>query len=284
MNKIWTHIRIKHWVKNLLIFIPAVFGLTIYEQWLALCIAFSSFSLMASAVYIFNDIADRQWDINNPSKEDVIDVKHIKPYLLVGSLLALVSLVISFSLLPTLATVTIVVYFFINLVYSLGAKTIPYFEMSFVVFGFLLRIFLGSIVSSTPISNWLWIEVALISGCIIVFKRLKEIRLFQKGMAVRKVVSTYQEKHFLILFTILMIGLLLIYTLYCGFYSIVELPFYLPFITLIPMLYGAFHLSKYIYRSVIPDKNPVYLFLSDPVLIGCALIWIVMWIYLLYAY
>lgn len=284
MNKIGVHIRLKHWVKNLLIFIPAVFGLAIHDQWFVLCIAALSFSLMASAVYIFNDIADRQWDSNNPTKEDVIHAHQIKPYLLVESLLALISLAISFVFLPLLATATIFAYLLINLVYSLGAKNIPYFEMCFVILGFLLRILLGSIVSSTPISNWLWIEVTLISGCIIVFKRLKEIRLFHQGIHIRKVVSTYQEKYFRNLFTALMLGVIIVYTLYCLFYSIVELPFHLPFMTLIPVLYGAFYLSKYIYGNVIPDKNPVYLFLSDSILIGCALVWISMWIYLLYAY
>lgn len=57
-------IRVKHWIKNLLIFLALVFSGELLEkgQLFKVINAFCAFSLMASIIYIINDIKDREND------------------------------------------------------------------------------------------------------------------------------------------------------------------------------------------------------------------------------
>lgn len=66
--------RPKHWIKNVLIFVPCLFGGTILkkETIVALLITFVSFSLIASSIYYINDIKD-------VSKDKLHDIKKNRP-------------------------------------------------------------------------------------------------------------------------------------------------------------------------------------------------------------
>ena len=64
-------IRIKHWIKNLIIFLPLFFGKELINSRLliATIIVFLAFSLVTSAVYTFNDIKDYEMDKKNSIKK-----------------------------------------------------------------------------------------------------------------------------------------------------------------------------------------------------------------------
>lgn len=67
----WSRVlRVHQWLKNLLLFIPllAAHQLTNLDSWLALILAFASFSLCASSVYIANDLLDLENDRQHPRK------------------------------------------------------------------------------------------------------------------------------------------------------------------------------------------------------------------------
>lgn len=63
-------LRVHQWMKNLLLFIPLLAGHAFghLEPWLALGLAFLSFSLCASTVYIANDLLDLESDRLHPRK------------------------------------------------------------------------------------------------------------------------------------------------------------------------------------------------------------------------
>jgi len=63
-------LRPKHWVKNVLVFVPLFAGHKFFDVSLVLraCIAFAAFSLTASSVYIINDLADLASDRKHPIK------------------------------------------------------------------------------------------------------------------------------------------------------------------------------------------------------------------------
>jgi len=63
-------IRVHHWVKNILIFIPILASHKINSENLVLTsFMFFSFSLIASAGYIFNDLIDIKSDRKHPGKK-----------------------------------------------------------------------------------------------------------------------------------------------------------------------------------------------------------------------
>jgi 4-hydroxybenzoate polyprenyltransferase/phosphoserine phosphatase len=69
--KAWRRVlRLHQWLKNLLLFVPifAAHQFTNLDTWLELILAFFSFSLCASSVYIANDLLDLESDRQHPRK------------------------------------------------------------------------------------------------------------------------------------------------------------------------------------------------------------------------
>ena len=65
-------IRVKHWIKNLLIFLPIFFSKNLgnQEKIISVIIGFISFSFVASSIYIINDIRDVEKDRKHPIKKN----------------------------------------------------------------------------------------------------------------------------------------------------------------------------------------------------------------------
>ncbi|MEA2083269.1 MAG: UbiA family prenyltransferase [Thermodesulfobacteriota bacterium] len=63
-------LRPTHWIKNLFVFVPIFFSgkLGIPEETYLTLSAFAAFCLLCSAIYIFNDIKDREEDLIHPEK------------------------------------------------------------------------------------------------------------------------------------------------------------------------------------------------------------------------
>lgn len=63
--------RVKHYIKNTIIFAPLFFSGHLFElQKLSMLLpAFFAFCFMASAIYIFNDICDLEDDQNHPTRK-----------------------------------------------------------------------------------------------------------------------------------------------------------------------------------------------------------------------
>ena len=72
MKKYIELIRVKHWLKNFLVFLPAFFSINILNKnYLLKCsLAFIIFCLISSSIYIINDINDIEKDRNHPIKKN----------------------------------------------------------------------------------------------------------------------------------------------------------------------------------------------------------------------
>src|SRR3954469_21036761 len=64
-------IRVRQWVKNLFVFIPAFFAGVLFDPTtiVELAAGFCCFCLIASSIYIFNDYGDMVADRNHPKKK-----------------------------------------------------------------------------------------------------------------------------------------------------------------------------------------------------------------------
>lgn len=64
--------RIKHYIKNFLIFLPVIFSKSVFnqEKMIPCILGFFSFSLIASTIYILNDIKDVEKDRRHPIKRN----------------------------------------------------------------------------------------------------------------------------------------------------------------------------------------------------------------------
>ncbi|MBK6997447.1 MAG: UbiA family prenyltransferase [Lewinellaceae bacterium] len=149
IKSVWQLLRIEHWVKNLFIFIPAFFAARFSEALILerAIIGFIAFSLVASAVYVLNDLVDAPQDRNHPDKcrrpiaSGAIS-RQEGIFLLVG--LLLLGTLTSVFLCPEMLLYTLL-YFVINVAYSFSLKHFALIDISLIGLGFLLRVLAGGL-------------------------------------------------------------------------------------------------------------------------------------------
>ena len=175
-------IRVRHYIKNILVFVPLVFSGSLLNQELLLrtFAAFVSFCLVSSIVYVFNDICDRERDKEHPTKKDrpiASGQISLKAAASVIAVLASGLFAILFILGNRRAVLCIVVYLGVNIIYSLRLKNYPIIDISVLALGFFLRIYFGAVITDIPISKWLFLTVIAMSFYMALGKRRNELML-----------------------------------------------------------------------------------------------------------
>lgn len=161
-------IRVKHYIKNLLIFIPLFFSGAYKDiNNVIICLfAFLTFSFCSSIIYIINDIFDIEKDKlhekkkNRPLASGALSKKNA--YFIGGILIffeiILILLLKHFSGHMS-ALLLIFVYVIINILYSKGLKNVALLDVIILVVGFLIRLFFGALIIDCEVSNWLYLTV-----------------------------------------------------------------------------------------------------------------------------
>jgi len=140
-------LRPHQWTKNLFCLAGLLFGgrLLQPQEILLSGLMVIFFSAMASAIYIFNDIQDRERDRLHPKKKYrpiASGQGSIKIGLAIAFCLATVSLLGAYSL--GIATfICVLLYAINNIIYSLKLKNLALFDVSCIAFGFVLRLLAG---------------------------------------------------------------------------------------------------------------------------------------------
>jgi 4-hydroxybenzoate polyprenyltransferase len=198
----FTLFRIPQWIKNSFVFVPLIFSLNLFDASLLLTTfaAFAVFCLTSSIIYIINDISDIESDRAHPVKKmrplaaGTISVK--QAYL---SLLFLAIPVIVF--LPFFKIrfiILLIVFFLLNLLYSLSFKHIVLLDIFSIAAGFMLRVVGGAYAIEVEISSWLILTTMFISLFLAAMKRYSELQLTvnnaDTGVTTRKVLSDYSTR------------------------------------------------------------------------------------------
>lgn len=196
IKNVFTLIRPSQYVKNLFIFTPLFFvgQITNIELFLNAVIAFVAFSASASAIYILNDYQDIEEDRQHPQKKyrplasEVISKK--TAIILIGMFF-----IVGISLMATLslhAFSIVCIYIVLNIGYSFYLKHIAILDVTVIAIGFVLRIFVGSTVTGTPLSIWIVIMTFLLALFMALAKRRDDVFLYlDTGKKVRKVIDGY---------------------------------------------------------------------------------------------
>ena len=189
-------LRPKQYIKNLLIFAPAFFALRLKDpETLAnLVISWFAFSLVASSVYVFNDIRDRESDRKHPKKR-------FRPLasraISVPSAMACMficwacGLVIFYSM-AWPAFWFVVLYIVINIAYTLKLKSYAVVDVQIIALGFVIRLFIGGRIAETPLSHWIVIVTFLLALFLALAKRRSDVVISEKnGVPIRKSMKGY---------------------------------------------------------------------------------------------
>lgn len=191
MKKYLYLMRVHHYIKNILIFMPLIFSgnLTDRRKFTATLLGMIAFSLVTSAVYIINDIRDAEKDRMHPTKKNrPIASGAVTPFhavvLMVSFLIAaVVLLVVSDATAGSYALV--ILYLFINVAYSMGLKDVPLLDVTILASGFLLRVLFGAVLTGTEVSEWLYLTVLSGAFYFSLGKRRNELQKKRTGIPAR---------------------------------------------------------------------------------------------------
>lgn len=189
--------RPKHYIKNFLVFLPLLFSGMFFDKnnILTCLLGFICFSLLASTIYIINDIKDKDKDkmhktkCNRPIASGKVSVKNaIILDILLITIIVLICILGNFN---ALSISLALLYFILNLIYSFGAKNIPILDIIILVSGFFIRVLFGATLLNITVSNWLYLTVIAISFYLGLGKRRNEI--IKSGVNYRKVLKYYNK-------------------------------------------------------------------------------------------
>ena len=192
-------LRVKQWVKNLFVFLPAIFSgqLLNAETFLHTLEAFFVFCLISSTIYILNDICDRKADREHPRKR-LRPIASGKVSVGLASVIAVVIFVAAFVLAWLFFGMNVDVfliaagYVIMNIAYTLTLKNIAILDVIIIATGFVLRVLMGGAACSIWVSPWLVMMVFLLTLLIAFGKRRDDLILAATdGKKIRKSVTGY---------------------------------------------------------------------------------------------
>lgn len=218
LTELFKLLRIHQWHKNTFVllgfFVLGDYGN--YDLLFKALVAAVTFSLASSSVYIFNDCCDIEADRNHPLKKNrplAIGTIQTKPAIFLAIILCLTSLIISFYI-SIIALVIISLYLLNNVAYSLFLKKYPIIDVFQIGFGFMLRIFTGTVGIGIYISEWMILTGFMLSLLMGFSKRFIELSNHPTPQNHRKVLQEYSIDTLKFFMIIMASAIIVTYSLY----------------------------------------------------------------------
>jgi 4-hydroxybenzoate polyprenyltransferase len=271
-------LRPHQWTKNLLVFAGLLFGQRLLDAnaFVRSLAAFAIFCALSSAVYLFNDIVDREGDRQHPLKAARPIASGALPVstalaaaiaLAAGGLAAGVQIGAPFGLVA-------VSYLALQALYSTWLKRIVIIDVLAIAAGFVLRAAAGAVAIDVPMSHWLLVVTVLLALFLALSKRRHEIVLLADGATNhRAILGDYSPYLLDQMISVVTASTLVAY----AFYTIspeTEQRFHtgLLGLTLPFPLYGIFRYLYLVHRKDL-GGSPSELLLTDRPLLVCVALW-----------
>lgn len=280
-------IRVKQWVKNLIVFIPLFFdgSLLKIDDFKIATTAFLVFCLISSIVYVINDIKDLEADKKHKTKKHrplasgALNIK--SAYIILISLLLIITTIYLTISWQTNFTHIISLYLAINLAYSFYFKSQPILELFFVASGFVLRLYAGAIILNLTLSHWIVMCTASASLLLVTGKRRADIALSNDLEQKRKSLNGYNLAFLDNILSIVSAVTLTSYLLFCfSDYGAAKFGEYLG-LTIIPAAVILIRFNQAILVDITGD-SPTDLILHDKLMRNMLIIWSLIFAILIY--
>jgi 4-hydroxybenzoate polyprenyltransferase len=293
--------RPKQWTKNGLVLLALVFArkLTDLASVERAVVAFCAFSLAASAVYIANDLADREKDRRHPKKRRraIASGRLGVPLALITAFACIagagaLTFVLAARLMarladpfakwggaPLLFAATIGGYVVLNLFYSNWLKHQVLWDVFIVAAGFVLRALAGAFAVLVPISPWFYLTTTFLALFLALGKRRAELVQLGEGAGEhRRILRDYTPQLLDQLMSVVVTGTLITYSLYTfqGENASHALMVTIPFV-----LFGVF---RYLYLIYVKQEGgqPDELLWRDKQILGAVVLCVLTALALLY--
>ena len=267
-------IRVKHYIKNIILFIPILFANALTKSNIKqVVIGFMAFSFMASFIYIINDLRDYKNDINHPVKKNrpIASGKISKSKAMI---VAVIMLLLSFGMNYLLRVKVwsyslLITYLCFNLFYSFGLKKKPIVDILLLVSFYILRIYYGGVVVGVKISDLLFLTITFASLYLTFGKRRNE---YMNSKDTRDVLK-YYNKDFLDKFMYVSLSLTIIfYSLWTIEQNIKYLSFSVLFVLTIFLRYSLVIESD-------SEGDPTDIIFKDKVILATGFLYLIFMLY-----
>jgi 4-hydroxybenzoate polyprenyltransferase len=268
--------RPRHWVKNVFVFMPLPFAIAAGARidLSSFALGLLGFCLANSAVYAFNDAQDVERDRLHPDKRNRpvaagrVSVGAARAW---SALLLAASFGLTAAAAHPAALLVTAGYVLLNFGYSLGGKHVPLLDVFLLASYYLLRVTLGCVLVDVIPSNWLLLCTATLALFLSLAKRRADIVLgLDPGH--RPVLDGYTRTFLDQAMAITAATTLIAYALYC-----LEAEVLLPGREFASLPLVVFVVLEYLRLVQVEDEggSPVDLVLRSPLLLACAVGWLV---------
>lgn len=221
LRELIRELRPKQWTKNLLVFASAMFAGTFLDpvNFLRATVAFIAFSFMSSTIYIINDIVDIEKDRLHPDKcKRPIASGAVSVPLGIITAIVLAGISVAASLFVNIElTGILLVYFVLNLSYSVHLKHVVLIDVMIIAAGFVLRATAGAVAVHEYLTSWFVLCTLLLSLFLALGKRRHELELFKDQPDKRRKVLDHYSVKLLDQLMVIVTGLtIMFYALYAA--------------------------------------------------------------------
>lgn len=272
-------LRPEQWTKNLLLFAGLIFGGRLLEVNAVLTsgAAFAIFCVLSGAIYLFNDVWDRDADRRHPLKQarPIAAGDLAAPTaLLAAAALAAVALSAAFLINPALGAGA-AGYTLLMLLYSTTLKHAVIIDVLTIAGGFVVRASAGALAVDVPIGAWLLSCTTLLALFLALSKRRHELTLLGEGAADhRRILEEYSPYLLDQMIAVVTASTLIAYTVFATSADTSQrlgtsrLGLTIPFV-----LYGVFR-YLYLVHQKRGGGSPADLLVTDRPLLACVGLWV----------
>ena len=193
-----TAMRPRQWIKNLLVVaVPLAAGQLLNPEIVArTALAFFAMCAAASAVYLTNDILDREADRNHPKKQYrpiAAGSVSVPTAATTALILAVVAVTVPAVLGSAALSLLILGYLVLQATYVFWAKHQPVLDLACVASGFVLRAVAGGVAAELSISVWFLTVTAAAAMFVVSGKRYSELVTHGHESGTRQGLKEYSE-------------------------------------------------------------------------------------------
>jgi len=275
---LFVSLRPDQWTKNLIVFAALIFAVKLLDP-AALAnasAAFLIFCALSGAVYLINDVSDREQDQAHPLKRlRPIASGELSPgtAMMTAVILSVAALGAAFALRPAFAAVA-AAYLALFVVYTRSLKHLVVLDVMTIAIGFVLRAVAGGLVIHVHISNWLLVCTMLGALFLGFAKRRHEITLLAEGArGHRRILEEYDPYLLDQMIGVVAAATMVAYIIYCAspethaYFGTEWMVLTTPF-----PIYGLFRYLYLVHRKA-GGGNPSDVLLTDRPLQACIALW-----------
>jgi 4-hydroxybenzoate polyprenyltransferase len=271
-------LRPDQWTKNLIVFAALIFAVRLFDT-AALALATAAFLIfcaLSGAVYLINDVSDREADRQHP-------LKRMRPVasgalaastaLVWSAVLIVAGLAAAFALRRSFG-IAAASYVALVVLYSRALKHVVILDVMAIAIGFVLRAVAGGLVIGVPISDWLLVCTILGAMFLGLAKRRHELTLLADGATGhRRILEEYDPYLLDQMISVVAAATLVAYIIYCASPETAEKfgTQWLVLTTPFP-IYGIFRYLYLVHRKH-GGGSPSDLLLRDRPLLSCVALW-----------